>query len=574
MANRTRFGAARKSGRVLRLGMLALLSCGPLRAATYYVAVDGKDAWNGLHARHEGGRDGPWRTIGHMARRLAAGDTVHIRGGDYSGAANVFRSAVHGTAAAPITIRSHPGETARIHNIEKTLPGMPYAWTVSHDHYVIEGLVFECNFRSMLLNKACHTTVRGNAFRYLAASGNDWAQLRMWNDSQYNRIVDNTFEDLGRVWYDAKRKTFEDSGIALQVGHGDERPVLGIGDDDTCYNLIESNRFHRGGHDLIDVRTARNVIRGNTFHNENWMPYPKPGSPDRLAGNRITKPGDQWGARRDRRNVWEHNALHYTGNPPDDDGGFGIELSIRENIFRFNTIAFTFAAGLFINNDSATNYLYHNTVYGTGLQDERPAVGMFLGGISMSNYKPEIKAGNRILNNLIWNCRGADIDPRVKTWQVVGENYTQDGGDPDPLFVHPGAFGDDCDGTRGLHDFRLRPGSPAIDRGAWLTTVVSADGTGRSFAVRDAGFFSDGNRIVQGDTIQLDGQTATAVITAIDLSANRIEVDRALSWTTGQGVALAYAGRAPDMGAFEGPVQATAGHARGTAVQDVRPRGR
>jgi hypothetical protein len=57
------------------------------------------------------------------------------------------------------------------------------------------------------------------------------------------------------------------------------------------------------------------------------------------------------------------------------------------------------------------------------------------------------------------------------------------------------------------------------------------------------------SRTLPGDTIQLQGQSMTATITAI--SGNTITVATPLTWSAGQGLALAYAGTAPDVGAYE-----------------------
>jgi hypothetical protein len=54
-----------------------------------------------------------------------------------------------------------------------------------------------------------------------------------------------------------------------------------------------------------------------------------------------------------------------------------------------------------------------------------------------------------------------------------------------------------------------------------------------------------------GDIIQLEGQEATAIITAIDYTTNTLTLDQPLTWIAGQGVSLAYLGTAPDLGAYE-----------------------
>ena len=76
-----------------------------------------------------------------------------------------------------------------------------------------------------------------------------------------------------------------------------------------------------------------------------------------------------------------------------------------------------------------------------------------------------------------------------------------------------------------------------------------------TFEVGDALYFVDGFGIPGevGDTIQLDGDTARAVITNVDYATNTLTLDAALTWSAGQGVSLAYEGSAPDVGAYEMP---------------------
>lgn len=53
----------------------------------------------------------PWKTLNHALRRLKPGDTLYLRGGTYHEKVFLSRS---GTAEAPITLASHPGEVAVI----------------------------------------------------------------------------------------------------------------------------------------------------------------------------------------------------------------------------------------------------------------------------------------------------------------------------------------------------------------------------------------------------------------------------------------------------------------------------
>ena len=118
----------------------------------------------------------------------------------------------------------------------------------------------------------------------------------------------------------------------------------------------------------------------------------------------------------------------------------------------------------------------------------------------------------------------------------------------DPLFADLGAAFT-VDNLKRL-DFRLQAGSPAIDRGVFLTTAT-AGGSGTVVAVADPHYFIDGFGIVLGDEIQLEGQTASARIVSVDYAAKTLTLDQPLTFTAGQGVALKYSGKAPDIGAFE-----------------------
>ena len=59
--------------------------------STYYVATSGSDGSAGSSAT-------PWRTLQHAADTVAAGDTVIVRAGNYTG----FDMWTDGTAAAPV----------------------------------------------------------------------------------------------------------------------------------------------------------------------------------------------------------------------------------------------------------------------------------------------------------------------------------------------------------------------------------------------------------------------------------------------------------------------------------------
>jgi hypothetical protein len=72
--------------------------------ATFYVSTSGNDS-------NPGTASSPWLTIQHAATSVAAGATVYVLGGVYNESVNFPSS---GTATAPITFQSYPGQTAVI----------------------------------------------------------------------------------------------------------------------------------------------------------------------------------------------------------------------------------------------------------------------------------------------------------------------------------------------------------------------------------------------------------------------------------------------------------------------------
>lgn len=89
------------------ISTFATLTARPAVAAsggTYYVSTTGSDG-------NPGTIGAPWRTISHAAGTVTAGATVLVFGGLYNESVNFPNS---GTASAPITFESYPGQTAVI----------------------------------------------------------------------------------------------------------------------------------------------------------------------------------------------------------------------------------------------------------------------------------------------------------------------------------------------------------------------------------------------------------------------------------------------------------------------------
>jgi hypothetical protein len=92
-------------------------------AQTYYVSPNGSDS-------NSGTIDQPWKTFKFAQGRLAAGDTLYLRGGTYFEGSTVSITRP-GDSSAWITIQSYPGEHAVISGAIPTYMAAPNtAWTL------------------------------------------------------------------------------------------------------------------------------------------------------------------------------------------------------------------------------------------------------------------------------------------------------------------------------------------------------------------------------------------------------------------------------------------------------------
>jgi len=85
------------------LGTGILCAGGTASAATYYVATNGNDTFDGSSSN-------PWATLQHAVETIAPGDTILVRSGTYAG----FRILNSGTVSAPKTLARDTGATVVI----------------------------------------------------------------------------------------------------------------------------------------------------------------------------------------------------------------------------------------------------------------------------------------------------------------------------------------------------------------------------------------------------------------------------------------------------------------------------
>lgn len=440
-----------------------------------------------------GGSSTAYRTIASASSAANPGTLVTIRGGTYREALSPARS---GTASAPIVFRRHGSETV-------TITGVDIGLTVISRQYVeIDGVTVTDVNGFARLQDSRDITIRNSSFRTANASGTT-GSIKLVR-STFNRIADNRFEN------------------------GNDNMVLV---DAADRNVIEGNTFVNGRHSLLSVRCSNfNVFRGNSFSNANQKAieiYDCEGvgsdSPIRYDAA--------------HRNLFESNEIILTRSSSEDNDYNGIQHGaqqtiVRRNVFRNNQGgAVNYAEYANESRYVYGNRLYHNTFYSNRCY-------AIIGDFGTSNYRDQ-----RVKNNLLYrnvDCGGGGAQVRIPDSNAVilTSNAIETSS---PGFVNEAG-----------NDFHLAAGSRMIDAASALTNTAAA-GSGSRMIVQDASYFFGGHDIPGqvGDTIQLMGGSGVAVVVAIDYAANALTLDRSLTWSAGQGVALQFSGSAPDMGAFE-----------------------
>jgi parallel beta-helix repeat protein len=372
-------------------------------------------------------------------------------------------------------------------------------------HIVIEGLVVRDVQGWGRLEDATHVVIRGNRFSEAQARGSRGG-LKLVR-SHLNQITGNRFE----------RGT---DSIVVQ---------------ESDRNVISGNEFTFARHSLLSIRCGSfNVIRGNRFRNERQKAveiYDCQGVSDAPVRLDAT-----------RRNLVEGNRFLLTRGPSQPHKYNGIQYAGQLGIVRRNLFHDVRGGGLAFQvypQEALHNYghrVYHNTFVANQCYAVSGSAGTARGAVFADNLVEH----NLFHRNL--DCAGAPQQTGVREPRAVGLRHnTELAPEEDPGFVNPPAG-----------DFGLRPGSRLVDTAGFLTTAA-ADGSGTSLPVADPKYFYDGHGIPgeEGDLIQLQGGPERARVVRVDLAAGTLTLDRPLTWRRGQGVGLAYEGRAPDPGAFE-----------------------
>jgi parallel beta-helix repeat protein len=284
----------------------------PAAAATYYVSPNGADTNSCATAQtNTNGRQR--RTIAAGVACLAAGDTLYIRGGTYTGSNNVIDSqrfvVRSGTSwSNAITIAGYPSETVTIR------PSAPYSGihltTGAPAYLIFKDLIVDMvdvgpGVDGVYLSNGAHH----NRFQRLEvknSGGNGFAFSDNNGNSPFNEVIDCDIHHNGAM-------TGSNTGYGFYVFTSD--------------NLIEGNRIYSNngyGIHLYDNAGPQNV----------------------------------------NRNVVRNNRIYDNGT----GGGsnFGIVVAWGADNLIYNNLIYRNRGGILVYSKSANTSVFNNTVYKNG----------------------------------------------------------------------------------------------------------------------------------------------------------------------------------------------------------------
>lgn len=403
-------------------GALSVLSA-QVQAAEYYVAPTGHDSASGAQAT-------PWKTLAKASTATGPGDTVYIMTGTYE---EKLAPTASGTPGSPITFAAAPGHTPIIDGKNLKLD----QWE--------DGLV-------LIVNKQ-HITISGLTVKNAGPNLNNCGILVMDSEAitiRSNTIYNTVSSGIG-IW-SSKTVIIKENDIELACNDG-EQECLTVAD--TCDFQVSGNHIHNGGPgshggEGLDVKDGS--CNGNVFSNHIHHI------------NRIGLYIDAWDKHTYNIEAYK-NRIHDCKDSGivlcSEAGGLLEEITVYNN-YSYNNTYDGITIGNWgedvpyrpIKNITIINNTFYNngsTEWGGCFSIDNPDVDtlIFRNNICSENKHFQILIETTVKNlsvdhNLIHDFRG-----------VEGETYGTASVTGAPLFKDPSAG-----------DFRLKAGSPAIDKGS------------------------------------------------------------------------------------------------------------
>jgi hypothetical protein len=412
----------------------------------YFISPAGSNANNGLRASTQSAGNGPFRdlfmfnpgldSMHSAANRNPSGDgqyIVYVRAGTYT---------TLDVDGAFLALRGPYGGPTR----RKALVGYPGETPLLNAAAANRGVVWPANYSPY--GRLSYFT-----FAKLNIVNGTWA-YGLWGD--YNRVVGNTMRDmLANAW----------TGVVMV--------------DNSQYSKIYGNLFERCGYDSykhnIYIKTHRDYVAGDKsvdYTDIGWNEFAEAWAGNDARGGVIFVSREGGTTGKYTGNTTIHNNYFRDGNMDfiyvGDSTPIG-DVTVYNNVFRGGT---SINGGITLYAGTTNAFFYNNTFYETGAANQ-PMI--WATGTARAVFKNNIwhsRSGQRFF--LLESWQGATINserdlffnPGGSTTPPSGTNITVTGAvTANPMFVNPSA-----------NDYRLLPGSPAIDAGtAAVAGVVSRD---------------------------------------------------------------------------------------------------
>lgn len=455
------------------------------------------------------------------------GDIIFIAAGTYETPLKPLNS---GQPGKYITYKSNGGEVT----ITASECGVDLK---SRSYVCIDGLRFiDVKGPWIDMQEASHYSVIKNCYMEGAVT---WSGISM-KGASYNRFLNNYM-----------RGTCPCTDECLGSGRGGPHDLVYLVDGH--HNLFDGNEMYDGIHDNIDIQdhtdgsTNFNIIRNNFISNKWHGNIDVWGVEYLLVENNTVVDGGESHltnyCSRSERDIYAERWRHK-----------GILINTQFSIVR-NNIVVNNGRGIALFSaihskkypwkcNAAENRIYHNTVTENQY------------GILHNNADPAID--NILKNNILYKNKQYEVSTFVgegtpSTNHFISNNIygSEEQYSPDDERISNMAIKDPQFVDTSNRNFHLKVGSPMIDAGAWLTITTNSGKKSKIIQVEDARYFTDGWELIEGDFIQLEGQSQKVRIEKVDYETNTLTLVKKISWDKGIGISIPYKGKRPDLGAFE-----------------------